>query len=234
VSDAELEELDESTEDEEPERAKRPKREREPVIRRYRAWLSTLPRAQRVVAIVITIVLVVFGLVYLSAVIAMEPWYKNEFQEPIDKDPQWIEVTADPFQFEGYAEEQSTAWTQQFDFPTVDDEGIYVSKFTMFLIWEDDARTEADTFLFLVMNKEGKQIISGGSSQGYTYMTARLNNTAIKHVENWQGWSVQVTCQEAKDGYIGPAGIIKIPDDGNTFTVRFEWAYFKEHNPEWE
>ena len=155
MSDTELEELDEPSEDEAPKKAKRPKKEREPIIRRYRAWLSTLPRAQRIIAIVITIVLVVFGLIYLSAVIAMEPWYKNEFQEPIDKDPQWIEVSADPFQFEGYAAEGAGPWTQQFDFPTVDEEGIYVSKFTMFLIWEDDARTEADTFLFLVMNKEG-------------------------------------------------------------------------------
>jgi hypothetical protein len=45
---------------------------------------------------------------------------------------------------------------------------------------------------------------------------------------------VEVTCQEARDGYIGPAGVVTIPDDGNDFVVRIEWKHFIEHNPDWQ
>ena len=65
-------------------------------------------------------------------------------------------------------------------------------------------------------------------------MPARLNNTAHHHVENYQGWTVEVTCQTARDGHLGPGGYITIPDDGNDFKVRFEWSYYIEHNPDWE
>ena len=88
--------------------------------------------------------------------------------------------------------------------------------------------------MYRVLNSEGVSEAAGGSSSGTTMMDAILNNTATRHVENYQGWIVEVTCQEAQDGYLGPGGWITIPDDGNDFKVRFEWSYFIEHNPDWE
>lgn len=211
----------------------KPKKPRRSVFKTYKRWVAGLPRRKRVIVITLTVAGIVFGLIYLSAVIAYEPWYTNEFEEPIDRESQWIEVNAQPFQFEAYCSEGET-WTQGFDFPTDDDAGKYVAGFTFFLIWVDDARTAQDTFQFNILNGDGDQVIAGGGNAGQTMMPARLNNTAVKHVENWQGWTVSVTCLYAEDGVVGPGGIIRIPDDGNDFTARFEWSYFIEHNPDWE
>ena len=229
-TDPELEPLVESEDDGTPERVKKP---RTSIYRRYRRWLTTLPRSQRIIAVVIPTASIMFGLLYLSAVIAMEPWYVGDFQEPIEQESKWIKVTATPFEFDSYASEGQT-WTQSFDFPTDGEEGRYVAEFTIFVIWIDDARTDPDTFMFKVTNSEGVQVAAGGSSAGYTTMPAPLNNTATNHVENYQGWLVEVKCQEAKDGYLGPGGWITIPDDGNDFKARFEWSYFIELNPDWE
>ena len=106
--------------------------------------------------------------------------------------------------------------------------------FKFYLIWIDDARTESDTFLFTIYDGDGEQVISGSGNTGQTMMVARLNNTDINHVENNRGWLIEVYCLEAREGYVGPAGIITIPDDGNDFKARFEWTHFIEHNPEWE
>ncbi len=225
-----VDDLDEDLVDDEMETEKAPRRS---LFKRYKSWVSSLPRRQAVVVVAITVALIVFGLVYLSAVIAMEPWYKTDFQKPIEKESQWIEVTASPFEYIGYCDEGQT-WSQAFDFPTDDEAGKYVAEFTIFLIWLDDARTGPDTFQFQVTDSEGMQKAAGSSYSGQTYMTARLNNTAHKHVENYQGWNIEVKCLTAEEGVIGPGGIIKIPDDGNDFTVRFEWSYFIEHNPDWE
>lgn len=216
-----------------PKKAKRPKQPREPALSRFRAWRRGLPGRQRTMVTLGIVFGIVFGLIYLSAVIAMEPWYTNEFQEPIEQESQWIEVTATPFEFNAYAAEGET-WAQPFDFPTEGESGKYVAGFTFFLIWVDDPRTDPDTFMYKVINSEGEQVIAGGGHAGQAMMPARLNNTAIKHVENYKGWTVEVTCQSAKDGYLFPGGYITIPDDGNDFKVRFEWSYFIEHNPDWE
>ncbi len=225
-----LEEPEEEQVEEKPKKAKRPRRS---VFKTYKSWVSGLPRAQRVIVVAITIAAIIFGLIYLSAVIAYEPWYTNEFEEPIDRESQWIEVTATPFEFYAYVDEGQT-WIQGFDFPTDGDKGKYVAEFTFFLIWVDDARTGLDTFQFRILNGDGDQVVAGGGNSGQTMMTARLNNTAQRHVENWQGWTVEVTCLYAEDGVVGPGGLIRIPDDGNDFTARFEWSYFIEHNPDWE
>jgi hypothetical protein len=229
-TDTELEALEEDVAESEPKKVKRP---RKSMFKRYKGWVAGLPRRRRVLVILGTIALIVFGLIYLSAVIAYEPWYTNEFQEDIDKESQWIEVAAQPFEFASYVDEGQT-WTQGFDFPTSGEAGKYVAEFTIFLIWIDDARTGPDTFQFRVMNGEGGQEAAGSSHAGQTMMTARLNNTNKNHVENYRGWTVEVTCLRAEEGVIGPGGYIKIPDDGNDFTVRFEWSYFIEHNPDWE
>jgi hypothetical protein len=227
------EELDDLEEDEVESEPKKVKKPRKSVFKLYKGWVGGLPRAQRVAVIAVTIVLIIFGLVYLSAVIAYEPWYTNDFQKDIDKESQWIEVAAQPFEFSSYVDEGQT-WTQGFDFPTDGDKGKYVAEFTIYLIWIDDARTGWDTFQYRVLNSDGDQEASGSGNSGQSMGTARLNNTNQNHVENYRGWSVEVTCLTAQDGVIGPGGIIKIPDDGNDFTVRFEWSYFIEHNPEWE
>ncbi len=229
-NDLDLEEPEEEQVEEKPKKAKRP---RKSVFKTYKSWVAGLPRAQRIIVWAITIAAILFGLIYLSAVIAYEPWYTNEFQDPIDRESQWIEVTAQPFEFNSYVDEGQT-WTQGFDFPTDGDEGKYVAKFTIFLIWIDDARTGPDTFQFRVLNSDGDQEAAGSSNAGQTMSPAQLNNTNQNHVENYKGWSVEVTCLRAEEGVIGPGGYIKIPDDGNDFTVRFEWSYFIELNPDWE
>lgn len=232
-NDPEIAGLTETEVEEEPKKAKKPKKAREPALSKFRSWRAGLPRAQRTIVTLVVVFGIVFGLIYLSAVIAMEPWYKNEFQDDIQQDSQWIEVTAQPFEFDSYAAEGET-WIMPFDFPTNDEEGKYVAEFTFFLIWVDDARTGPDTFNFRVINADGVQTITGGGAAGQAMMRARLNNTAIKHNENYRGWTIEVTCQEAKDGYLGPGGWITIPDDGNDFKARFEWSYFIELNPDWE
>jgi len=229
-TDPELEPMVESEVDAKPAKVKKP---RISIYRRYRSWLSTLPKRQRGVVVAITIAGIMFCLIYLSAVIAMEPWYTNEFQEPIEQDSKWIEVTAEPFEWDSYAAEDET-WVQPFDFPTNGEEGIYVAEFTIFVIWIDDVRTGPDTFMYQVLDSEGELQAAGGSGSGQTMMTRPLNNTETNHVENYQGWIVEVKCEEAQDGYLGPGGWITIPDDGNDFKVRFEWSYFIEHNPDWE
>jgi hypothetical protein len=216
--------------------AKKPVKVKKPrisIYRRYRTYVSTLPKWRGRLVVVITIAAIIFGLIYLSAVIAMEPWYTNEFQEPIPRESQWIEVTGTPFEWDAYASEGQT-WSQRFDFPTNEDEGKYVAEFTAYVIWVDDARTAQDTFSFVVINGEGQNEAASSGYNGQINYPARLNNTAINHVENYQGWTVNVTCQEAADGYLGPGGWITIPDDGNDFKVRFEWSYFIELNPEWQ
>jgi hypothetical protein len=218
---------------ERPERPKKVKRPRISIYRRYRNYLSTLPRWQSRIAVAVTFILLASLLLYISAIIQMEPWYTNEFQEPIPRQSQWIEVNGAPFEFAAYSAE-GQVWTQGFDFPTNDDKGKYVAGFTVFLIWLDDARTGPDTFTFTIFDINGDQKLSGSASSGTIQSPIILNNTAIKHVENYQGWSVAVTCTDAKDGYLGPGGWITIPDDGNDFTVRFEWSYYIEHNPDWE
>ena len=204
------------------------KKEKTSKRKAFGSWLARLPRAQRTVVVSVIIACLVFGVIYLSAVIAMEPWYKNEFQDPIDQKTRWIEVPGEPFEFNTYVAEGQTV-PIEFDFPEP-----YVAGFTFYLIWIDDARTEMDTFLFRILDGEGNQVIAGSGNTGQTMMPARLNNTDINHVKNNEGWVVEVQCLEARDGYIGPAGVIKIPDDGNDVKVRFEWTHFVEHNPEWE
>jgi len=217
----------------EPEVPKKKKKPRTSIYRKYRSWLSTLSKRKRMVAVAFTITGILLGIMYLGMVIAMEPWYTNEFQEPIPRQSQWIEVDGTPFEFIAYGAEQ-VMWTQAFDFPTDGDKGKYVAGFTFFLIWIDDARTQPDTFQFTILDSEGVQKIAGSAAGGTIQSPIRLNNTAIKHVENYQGWTVEITCTEAKDGYLGPGGWITIPDDGNDFTARFEYSYFIEHNPDWE
>ncbi len=229
-TDPELEPMVESEVDAKPAKVKKP---RISIYRRYRSFVSTLPKRQRRVVVAITIAGILFCLIYLSAVIAMEPWYTNEFQEPIEQESKWIEVTAEPFEWDSYAAEDET-WVQPFDFPTNGVEGIYVAEFTIFVIWVDDVRTGPDTFMYQVLDGEGEQQAAGGSGSGQTMMTSPLSNTETNHVENYQGWIVEVQCIEAQDGYLGPGGWITIPDDGNDFKVRFEWSYFIEHNPDWE
>jgi hypothetical protein len=229
-TDPELEAEEDEVAESEPKKARKPRRS---VFKRYKGWVAGLPRRQRTVVIVATIAFIVFGLIYLSAVIAYEPWYTNEFQEDIERESQWIEVAASPFEFYGTANEGET-WNQSFDFPTNGDEGKYVAEFTIYLIWIDDARTSPDTFQYRVWDIEGEIKASGSSSNGQTMMPRRLNNTAQRHIENYQGWSVDVTCLEAGEGMPFPGGIIKIPDNGNDFTVRFEWSYFIELDPDWE
>ena len=229
-TDPDPETLDEEGVEEGRRKAKRP---RTSLLKRYKRWVSALPRTQRLVVIAVTIAALIFGAIYLSAVIAYEPWYTNEFQEDIERESQWIKVAASPFEYEDFVEE-GQMWTQPFDFPTDGEEGKYVAEFTVFLIWIDDARTSPDTFQYRVIDGAGMQKAAGGSSSGQTMMTVTLNNTANKHVENYQGWTVEVECLTAGEGFIGPGGFIKIPDEGNTFTVRFEWSYFIEHDPDWE
>lgn len=181
----------------------------------------------------IAAVLIVVG-VLLSAFIASGPFTENEFERPITPRTRWIEVPGDPFELTGnYAAEGQTV-TIPFDFYDEPGEDFYVSWFTVYLIWQDDARTDPDTFSFRVLDDEGNQVIAGGGNSGQAQAPVRLNNTELNHIVNNVGWSIEVTCNSAGKGYIGPAGIITIPDDGNDFTVRFDWKHFIEHNPEWE
>ena len=76
-SDTELEALEEDVAESEPKKVKKP---RKSVFKRYKGWVAGLPRRQRVVVILATIAFIIFGLIYLSAVIAYEPWSTNEFQ----------------------------------------------------------------------------------------------------------------------------------------------------------
>lgn len=215
------------------ERPRKAKRPRKKYVRAYFAYISSLRSWRKAVAYIITFLVIGFLLVYASAVIQYEPWYHNEFQDDIQRDPQWIEVNADPIEFAGYASEGET-WTNQWNFPTDGDEGRYVAGFTIFVVWIDDARTERDTFQYTVLDSDGEQAIAGFGDSGTMTMPYTTNNTNINHVENNQGWTVMVTCMRAQDGYIGPGGILRIPDDGNDFTVRFEWSYWIELDPEWE
>lgn len=173
-------------------------------------------------------VVVIVGLVLLSAWIASGPLYESEFEKPIKRKTRWIEVPGQDIKLSGYAAEGQTV-VLNFDFCET-----YVSDITFYLIWEDDMRTEPDTFLYTLINGEDEQVIAGGGSSGTAFMTATPQNNQFNLVENNKGWRVEVTCQEAKDGYIGPAGVITIPDDGNSFNIRIEWTYWKEHNPDWE
>jgi hypothetical protein len=218
---------------EEEEAEVKPKKKRRSLLKRYVAWLGTLNRLPRVIMILLTIGTVVFLLLYVSAVFVYAPWYTNEFQEDIPQESQWIEVSGEPFQYEGYSAEGET-WTQVFSFPANDDAGIYVSEFTIFLIWFDDKATDPDTFTYRVLDPEGTQVIAGGNDAGQVQGRAPLGNNEVNHEENYQGWTVEVTCVTAADGYRGPGGIFSIPDDGNDFTARFEWKYFIEHNPDWD
>lgn len=171
---------------------------------------------------------VMVGLVLLSAWIASGPLYESEFEKPISRKTRWIEVPGEDVVLTDYAGEGQTV-TLNFDFTK-----MYVSDITLYLVWEDDMRTEPDTLQYVLYNGEDEQVISGGGSTGTVFMEATPQNNQYNLVENDVGWRVEVTCIEAKDGYIGPAGVITIPDDGNEFTVRIEWTYWKEHNPEWE
>ncbi len=214
-------------------RPKKPKGPRKKYVRAYFAYIWSLRGWRRVLAVLATFIVIGFFLIYVSAIIQYEPWYKNEFQDDIERDPQWIEVAANPIEFNGYASEGET-WTQQWNFPTDDDRGRYVGGFTIFVVWIDDARTERDSFQYTVLKPDGDQAIAGYGDSGTMTLPFQTNNTNINHVENYQGWTVMVTCMSAKDGYIGPGGVLRIPDDGNDFNVRFEWTYWIEHDPDWE
>ncbi|NOQ54191.1 MAG: hypothetical protein GQ558_06265 [Thermoplasmata archaeon] len=171
--------------------------------------------------------------ILLIAFIASGPFTETEWEKPIEPRTRWIQVPGDPFELEGYAADGQMV-NISFDFFEEPNEDYYVSKFTVYLIWQDDARTDPDTFMFSVLDPEGKQKAAGSSSYGQAQAPARLNNSETNHVVNNVGWSVEVTCMDAKDGRVGPAGIITIPDDGNEFTVRFDWDHYIEHNPEWQ
>ena len=178
------------------------------------------------------VAIIIVGIL-LSAFIASGPFTESEWETPIEPRTRWIQVSGTPFEMEGYAADGQTV-NIPFDFFEEPSEDYYVSKFTVYLIWQDDARTDADTFSFIVMDLEGEQKAAGSSSYGQAQSPARLNNSETNHVVNNVGWSVEVTCLEAKDGRVGPAGIITIPDDGNDFKVRIEWYHYIEHNPEWQ
>ncbi len=172
------------------------------------------------VAIVVTLLVLAW--------LGTEPFKLSDGELPIERKTRWIEVPGDPMEFIFFVGEQQTV-TQPWDFPEP-----YVSRITVYLIWIDDARTEADTFLYRVLNGTGFQKLAAGSNNGEVFTSTPLENNQVRHVENNEGWSVEVTCQEARDGYIGPAGVITIPDDGNEVTIRIEWKHYIEHNPEWQ
>lgn len=182
--------------------------------------------------LVAPIAIIIVGIL-LSAVIASGPFTETEWETPIEPRTRWIQVSGEPFQLEGYAADGQTV-VIPFDFFEETSDDYYVSKFTVYLIWQDDARTDPDTFSFIVVDIEGEQKAAGSSSYGQAQSPGRLNNSETNHVVNNLGWSIEVTCMDAKDGPVGPAGIITIPDDGNEFTVRFEWYHYIEHNPEWQ
>jgi hypothetical protein len=181
---------------------------------------------------VVPVAVIVAG-VLLSAFIASGPFSENEFEKPIEKKTRWIEVPGDSFEMTGYSAEDQVV-TIPFVFRVADADEVYVSDFTVFLIWQDDARTDTDTFTFMVYDPDGEQAAAGMGSTGTAMAQGRTNNTELNHVDNGMGWSIEVTCIDARDGYIGPAGIITIPDDGNDFTVRIDWDHYIEHNPDWE
>jgi hypothetical protein len=181
----------------------------------------------------IAFIAIIIAGILLSAVIASGPFTETEFEKPIEHRTRWIEVPGEPFEMTGYAAEGQMV-NISFDFFEESGEDYYVSKFTVYLIWQDDARTDPDTFLFSVRDAEGKQQAAGGNSQGTAQAPARLANSENNHVVNNVGWNIEVTCTEAKDGIIGPGGLLRIPDDGNEFTVRIDWEHFIEHNPDWE
>jgi len=189
--------------------------------------------ARKWVRYIIAPVTIIIAGILLSAFIASGPFTETEFEKPIEHKTRWIQVPGDPFEMEGYADEGQMV-NLTIDFFEEPGEDYYVSKFIVYLIWQDDARTDPDTFMFVVLDPEGKQVTAGSSAHGQAQAPARLNNTENNHAVNNVGWSIEVTCTEARDGYIGPAGLIRIPDAGNDFTVRIEWDHFIEHNPDWE
>ena len=172
-----------------------------------------------VVAVVVTFLVLVW--------LVTEPFKLSDGELPIDRKTRWIEVTGDPIEHEGYAAEGVPVMIN-VDFPEP-----YVSYIVVYLIWIDDSRTEADTFNFRVFNDTGEQVIAGSSNAGQTNSPARLNNNEVRHIVNNEGWTFEVLCYDARDGYLGPGGFITIPDDGNEFTLRIEWKHFVEHNPDW-
>jgi hypothetical protein len=182
---------------------------------------------------VIAPIAIIIATILLTAFIASGPFTETEFEKPIEHRTRWIEVPGDPFELEGYAPEGQMV-NITFAFSQEPGEDYYVSKFTVYLIWQDDARTDPDTFMFSVRDAEGDQKTAGGNSQGTAQALARLNNSENSHHVNNVDWSIEITCTDAKDGNIGPGGILRIPDDGNEFTVRFEWEHFIEFNPDWE
>jgi hypothetical protein len=163
----------------------------------------------------------------LLAWLGTQPFRLSEGEEPIVRRTRWIEVPGDPIEVIGYASEGQMV-PEPIDFPEP-----YVSHIVVYLIWIDDSRTGPDTFLFRVLNGTGDQIISSGGASGSLNMPATLNNNEVTHVENNRGWTIEITCQEAQDGYLGPGGYVTIPDDGNEYTLRIEWEHFVEHNPDW-
>jgi hypothetical protein len=163
----------------------------------------------------------------LLAWLATEPFKLSDGELPIERKTRWIEVPGDPIAMEFFVGEGQTI-NQSWDFPEP-----YISHITVYLIWVDDGRTEQDTFYYRVLNGTGDQRLAAGSNNGQVYTSTPLENNAVRHIENNEGWNIEVTCSEARDGFIGPAGIITIPDDGNDVTIRIEWEHFIEHNPDW-
>jgi hypothetical protein len=167
------------------------------------------------------------AILILVAWLATEPFRLSEGEIPIERKTRWIEVPGDPIQFETFVGEGQTE-NLMWNFNE-----SYISEITVYMIWIDDARTEQDTFVFRVTNTTGEQKMAASGNAGQVFMTTPLENNAHRHIENNKNWSIEVTCQEARDGYIFPGGFITIPDDGNVVTIRIEYEHFIEHNPDW-
>ncbi len=175
----------------------------------------------------IIVIAVVVGFLVL-AWLATEPFKLSDGELPIDRRTRWIEVPGDPIEVDGYAAEGLMVPIPiEFSEP-------YVSHILVYLIWLDDSRTESDTFQIRVLNSTGDQVIAGSGNSGQIQSPARLNNNEVRHVVNNENWTVEVLCLEARDGYLGPGGVLKIPDDGNEFRLRIEWKHYIEHNPDWQ
>ncbi len=182
--------------------------------------------------LVVPITVIIAG-VLLSAFLASGPFHETEFEKPIEKKSRWIEVPGESFEMTGFsAQDQNVIIPFVFEEDGGDE--FYVSKYTVFLIWHDDARTSPDTFTFMVYDQDGEQSAAGMGTTGTAQAQGRTNNTDLNHFVNNAGWAVEVTCTDAADGYVGPGGFITIPDDGNEFTVRIDWDHYIEYDPDWE
>ena len=100
--------------------------------------------------LVVPVTVIIAGIL-LSAFIASGPFYESEFEKPIEKKTRWIEVPGDSFEMSGFSAEDQVV-TMNFNFEDDSGDEFYVSDYTVFLIWQDDARTSPDTFTFMVLS----------------------------------------------------------------------------------